>query len=229
MLIDGVKLSEYDLYYTTLPPIPTAEQDIEHVEIRGRHGSLTKKYGYKDIPFEVALYFYENRSFRKAYRLAKMYLLFAETLNFMDDEEVYYKIKSVRIDTAESEIFKLGMFTVEFTLAPFMYEIDNEPQIITSETTITNLGYESEPMMTVTASGTGNIYINDQEVTVKDINGTITIDSELQNAYRKESGSLENLNSHMIGDFPVLEHGENKISFDGDISRIELTTNWRWV
>lgn len=229
LLIDGIRVSEKDLYYAKMPPIPTPEQDIEHVEIRGRHGSLTKKYGYKDIPYPIEFYIYEEKPFRKTFRKVKSFLLNAERLSFADDVEVYYRVKSVRIDEADSDVYKFGRFTVEFTLAPFMYEIDNPVQAITDRTVITNDGYKAEPIITAHCSGTGNIYINDDKVTIKDVNGTITIDSEMMNAYRISDGYITNLNNHMIGDFPVLRHGDNVIDFDGDISKIEIIKNWRWV
>ena len=229
LILDGIKVSEYDLYYASMPPIPTPEQDIEYIKIRGRHGSLTKKYGYNDINYPIELYFYENTSFKKAFRLCKQFLLKTKTLSFTDDEEVYYKVKSLKIDTAENDVYKFGRFEIIFTLDPFQYEVDNDPITITNQTTIMNEGYESEPIITATMSGTGKIYINNQEITIQNINGTITIDSEMQNAYRLQAGSVMNLNKHMIGKFPVLEHGNNNVSFDGDISQLKIICNRRWL
>src|SRR5690606_38235708 len=166
-------------------------------------------------------------SFKKNFRKAKMFLLNAKTIQVDDDDDVYYKVKSVTVHPAENVMKTFGEFVVDFVLDPFMYEVNNPTEIITSRTTINNPGYKSEPIMTVTCSGTGKIYINDQEITIQNINGTITIDSEMQNAYRIEGGYIVNLNKHMIGKFPVLRHGSNVIDFDGDISKIELIKNWR--
>ena len=230
LLIDGVPVSEYELYYKGLPTIPTAEQDIEQIEIKGRDGYLTKKYGFKNISYSIELYFYENVSFRKAFRLVKPFLFNAETISFADDDVVYYKVKSVQIDTAETNIYKFGMFTVVFDLDPFMYELDNEPITVLSRKIITNDGHKTLPIITAQVAGTGKIYVNDQEITIKNVNGSITIDSEMQNAYRKSPAGLiaENMNKHMIGHFPVLEHGDNVIEFDGDIEKLEVILNKRW-
>lgn len=227
LLIDNIPVSEYDLYYKELPDVPSPEQDIVQVYVKGRDGELTQKYGYKNIPYPIDLYFYENVSFRKAFRKLKPYLLDANTLSFADDNEVYYKVKSVQIDDAETNIYKLGMFTVEFNLDPFMYELDNDPITVTSRTVIENNGYKALPIITAQVSGTGKIYINDQEITIQNVNGSITIDSEMQNAYRAGSPP-QNMNKHMIGEFPVLEHGNNVVSFDGDISELEIICNRRW-
>ncbi|MBU5594920.1 phage tail protein [Amphibacillus sp. MSJ-3] len=229
LLIDDVEVSNHDLYYAALPSVPTPEQDVEHVEVRGRHGSLTKKYGFKDIAYPIEFYFHEDKPFKKSFRLAKPHLFEAKTLSFMDDDEVFYKVKSVQIETAENVVYRFGKFTVNFTLDPFQYELADSSQTITEETTLTNNGYESQPVITAHAEGTGKIYINDQEIGIKDVNGTIIIDSELMNAYRNAGGIITNLNSHMVGDFPVFKHGDNVIDFDGDITKLEINPRWRWV
>jgi phage-related protein len=225
--INSVYTEEYNIHPKNRIEIPTPEQDIEYKEIKGRNGSLTRKYGFKDIPLPVHFTIYEE-SFKKAFRKAKMYLFNAKTLSFDDDNEVHYKVKSVRIDTAENLVERFGEFTVNFILDPFQYET-NPIQTISSPTTLNNQGYESEPYIKCYISGTGKIYIGNQEITIKDVNGTIEIDSAMMNAYRNESGLITNLNNKMIGDFPVLVEGNNRISFDGGITKLEINPRWRWV
>lgn len=226
--INDVYTDEHGIYPKGRYEVPTAEKDIEFVYIKGRDGELTKEYGYKNIPFSVTFYI-KAESFKKTFRKAKPFLLNTKTIQVDDDDDVFYKVKSVKVNPADNTFETFGEFVVDFVLDPFQYELDNEPITITSQQTITNEGYKAEPILTVHCSGTGNIYINEQKVTIQNINGTITIDSEMQNAYRIAGGYVTNLNSHMIGKFPVLEHGDNVISFDGDISKIELIKNWRWV
>lgn len=227
--INGVDTTKHGIRPKQRIVVPTPEQDVEYIEIPGRNGSLTKKYGFKDIPLPVEFYINDNTSFKRAFRKAKVFLFQAKTISFDDDSEVYYKVKSIKIDDAENIIEKYGMFVVEFTLSPFQYEVDVPTQTITSETTLTNEGHESEPYIKVHATGTGKVYINDQVVTIKDINGTIEIDSEIMNAYRISNGYITNLNNHMIGDFPVLRNGSNVIKFDGAITKLEINPRWRWV
>lgn len=226
--INDVYTDEYGIKPKGRIEIPTPEQDVEHVEVRGRDGSLTKMYGYKDIVLPVH-FTMVGESFKTIFRRAKMNLITAKTIVFDDDPEVFYKVKSVQIELAENIIVKFGEFAVLFRLDPFQYEIDNPTEIITSQKTLNNFGYEAEPIMTVHCSGSGIVHVNDQDIMIQNINGTITIDSEMKNAYRIEGGYVTNLNKHMIGDFPILEHGQNTISFDGGISKIEMVKNLRWV
>jgi len=92
-----------------------------------------------------------------------------------------------------------------------------------------NSGYESEPYIKAYVAGTGKIYIGEQTITINGVNGTIEIDSAMMNAYRNESGLITNLNNKMIGDFPVLVEGNNRISFDGGITKLEINPRWRWI
>ena len=230
--LDGVYTDDYGLKVQGRYEIPTAEKDIEFIEIKGRDGELTKEYGYKNITLSVSFSLntrWKSESFKSVFRKVKQYILNAKTFAVDDDPEVYYKIKSTQIESAENKIVKFGQFVVNFVLDPFQYEVDNAPISITSQTTIINEGYEALPVITAHVAGTGNIYINEQKVTIQNVNGTITIDSEMQNAYRIADGYVTNLNKHTIGRFPVLEHGENVIRFDGDITKIELIKNLRWV
>lgn len=225
--IDNIYTDEYGIKPKGRILVPTAEQDVEYVNIKGRHGSLSKKYGYKDIPLPIHFTMHDE-NFKPIFRKAKPFLLSAKTLVFDDDNAVFYKVKSVRIDPAENVMKTFGEFTVYFVLDPFQYEIENDPITITKETTIENDGHTAQPIITVQVAGTGKIYIGEQEVAIKDVNGTITIDSEMQNAYRG-GYPPQNMNNRMVGQFPVLEHGSNIISFDGDITELEIICNRRWV
>lgn len=226
--LDGVNVSKYKLSVTDRPPVPTPEQDVEHKEIRGRHGSLTKKYAFKDIEYKLTFNFLEDSAFKQAFRVAKLAFFNAKKLSFDDDPGIYYKIKSLVIDDADNDVEEYGQFEVTFTLDPFAYQ-ETSTQTITAATTLNNPGYESEPYIKAYVAGNGNIYVGVQKIAITNINGTIEIDTALMNAYRVENGLITNLNSHMVGNFPVLPHGQTKISFDGAISKLEIDPRWRWI
>ena len=227
--INDVYTDDYGIKPKGRIEVPTPQQDVQQIDIKGRHGSLTKKYGYMDIPLLVHFYMIDKDNFKPVFRIAKMHLLNAKTIIFDDDNEIFYKVKNTQIDTAENIIKTFGEFTVNFILDPFQYELNDSSRIITDRTTFNNPGYESAPIITAQVAGTGRIYVNDQVITIQNVNGTIIINSELMNAYRNNNGIITNLNNHMIGDFPILEHGSNVIDFDGDITKLEVNPRWRWV
>ncbi|WP_161783369.1 hypothetical protein [Heyndrickxia ginsengihumi] len=47
--LDNTNIKEINLSVSERPEIPTPEQDIEHIEVRGRNGSLTKNMLLKTL------------------------------------------------------------------------------------------------------------------------------------------------------------------------------------
>ena len=63
-----------------------------------------------------------------------------------------------------------------------------------------------------------------------DIDNTfVVIDSELEEAYFIEGGVLLNANNNMAGVFPILDVGNNIVTFNGGVTKLEIIPNWRWL
>ena len=118
-------------------------------------------------------------------------------------------------------------FSVNFRCKPFWYQ-ENVPAItvVESGAFITNPGtVASEPVVTVYGSGTITLMIGMTLVELETIDGSITLDTPLQEAYK----GLDSLNSAMNGDFPLLQAGTNAVSWTGNVSRVEIRPNWRFL
>lgn len=76
----------------------------------------------------------------------------------------------------------------------------------------------------VNGSGKGNLRIGDYVITISNISSYLTIDSELQDAYK----GTTNCNSlvTLSNGFPKLIKGENEISFSGGITSVEVIPKW---
>lgn len=159
-----------------------------------------------------------SREIRKFFRGKKKI-----TLSWND--EVYYKIKKIEVSEISIEMKKIGLFTVSFILDPYSYVINNSWIDITSINTINNIYDTSLPMLKLTGTGVINIYINETQIVLKEVNGTVIIDSENMLCYTSDK---MNFNEKMTGYFPKLIEGENEISFTGSISKIEILPNWRY-
>ena len=57
------------------------------------------------------------------------------------------------------------------------------------------------------------------------ITGSITLDSELQESYT----GTTSMNSAMSGEFPILKPGMNAISWSGEVTKVEVKPNWRYL
>ncbi|MGR5900813.1 phage tail protein [Bacillus cereus] len=221
--IDNELASSYGLGLVGRPVIPTAKQKVEHIEIPGRHGSLTKKGAYENIPFKVKFNMLERENIKPFIRRAKPWLLQGRTLFFTDDE-VYRKIKHVEMGDITTEIEEHGEFEVDFTLDPFEYTEDVNLKL-TSPGVIYNPGtIESDPKFWIVGNGTFRITINDVSFQIKDVNGSVVIDSEVLEAYT----DTISMNNKMVGKFPIFNVGENKIEWSGSIQFMEIRPRWRY-
>jgi len=221
--IDNELASSYGLGLVGRPVIPTAKQKVEHIEIPGRNGSLTKKGAYENVPFKVKFNMLERENIKPFIRRAKPLLLQGRTLFFTDDE-VYRKIKHVEMGDITTEIEEHGEFEVDFTLDPFEYTEDvnlklTKPGVIYNPGTI-----ESDPKFWIVGNGTFRITINDVSFQIKDVNGSVVIDSEVLEAYT----DTISMNHKMVGQFPILGVGENTIEWSGTIQFMEIRPRWRY-
>ncbi|QDZ76787.1 phage tail domain-containing protein [Bacillus cereus] len=221
--IDNELASSYGLGLVGRPVIPTAKQKVEHIEIPGRHGSLTKKGAYENVPFKVKFNMLERENIKPFIRRAKPWLLQGRTLFFTDDE-VYRKIKHVEMGDITTEIEEHGEFEVDFTLDPFEYTEDVNLKL-TKPGVIYNPGtMESEPKFWIVGNGTFRITINDVSFQIKDVNGSAVIDSEVLEAYT----DTISMNNKMVGQFPIFNVGENTIEWSGAIQFMEIRPRWRY-
>ncbi|HDR5269039.1 phage tail protein [Bacillus thuringiensis] len=221
--IDNELANSYGLGLVGRPVIPTAKQKVEHIEIPGRHGSLTKKGAYENVPFKVKFNMLERENIKPFIRRAKPWLLQGKTLFFTDDD-VHRKIKHVEMGDITTEIEEHGEFEVDFTLDPFEYTEDvnlklTKPGVIYNPGTI-----ESDPKFWIVGNGNFRITINDVSFQIKDVNGSVVIDSEVLEAYT----DTISMNNKMVGQFPILGVGENKIEWSGAIQFMEIRPRWRY-
>ncbi|EJE7236826.1 phage tail protein, partial [Clostridium botulinum] len=68
-----------------------------------------------------------------------------------------------------------------------------------------------------------SLNINGEVIKLKNVNNYIELDPEIQECYR----DTLNCNNDMQGEFPIFKVGENRISWTGNVSKIEITPNWR--
>ena len=160
-------------------------------------------------------------------REIKGLLSVARTLAFDDSPNFFYKIKRAQISDTQTIIKSHGSFSVEFIADPFEYESSSVLEYENPSNLIirNNTSYFSQPIIKIFGKGNIKLFVNDELVEVKNINEGITIDSEMQEAYYNN----DNMNHQMLGDFPIFGIGENKIRLEGNVNKIEILPNWRWL
>jgi len=223
-IIDGRYCIEYGLYVAERPRIPTPEHRVETYTVDYRDGELVRKKGLSNINFPVEFNILENYNIKQNLREIKAWLMNAETIRFTDDD-VHYRIKYTSIDDIENDVDCYGYFTVNFTCDPFQYAPTNS-FVLTSGKTIINIGtYVALPKITIYGSGDMVLTVNGSSITLKAISEYIVLDSELMDAYK----GIKNMNSCMVGTFPVLEVGKNEVGWSGAVEKIVMEPRWRYL
>ena len=210
-----------------LPSITIPKKRVEEVTVLGRDGTLTVSDETYEPTTKICKVYYNGENPDELITfLQDGKVLFS---NFQDRFYNMQIVSEIPID----EIFKNNEygnwyeFNITFRCQPFRYSVDNEEIVISEkDTCIYNYASNySKPIITIWGSGDINILIDEQQITLKGVEDYITIDSVKMRSYK----DLENQNSKKIGNFPIIKVGENNISWDGNITKIAITPNYRWI
>lgn len=210
------------LYLKAYPPKSTAEERIEKQIVPGRSGFLTvKDNSYEEQIKPVEFHMIDEVEVDHL----KAWLTGMDRVIFSNQPDRYYKASIIsKVDLAEIvPILHKGV--VQFDCQPFGYLLDGEEliQIITPMTLYNSGTYESEPYLKVYGIGDIILRVNDQVLQIKGITDYVEIDTELDEIF-KGTVSMENAS---VGDTPVLEVGDNTITWSGTITKLEIIPRWR--
>lgn len=231
---NGVKCTDYGIYVTEQPPSTIPEERVTFTNIPGRSGSLTTlegDYVYEDLVLTATCVISDPD------RILEIagWLRGSGTVTFANRDGGFYYARVVNQIPFE-KILRGNphrSFAVNFRCKPFWYEADVPVKNIqpgsgstSGYVTMQNPGnVPSEPIITVTGSGEITLIVDMTIVELSDVNGEITIDSVLQEAY----SGMTPMNSCMSGDFPTLSPGNSTISWTGNVTYLKVEPNWRYL
>lgn len=215
---------DYGIIINKLPPQVIAESNIEEIEIQGRDGNLTIEYDTKKnytLPIECTLLDNDRIHEVKAWLSGG----YSELIFNWDNDFKYEARLNNKIDIAQSMKI-LGEFQLLFSVQPYKKSLNDSLVTLQATGTIYNSGDAiSLPVIKLFGTGSITLTINDINVYLTNVSGYVTLDSNLQDAFK----DLVYKNSDMNGKFPILKVGTNTINWVGTVTRVEITPNWRWV
>lgn len=227
---NGARSIDKGLTIEYCPSIGTGQRVVEKISVPGRSGDLvidTGAYGNYIQPYEI--WFKDKlRGTTRAARDIAQWLL--SGIGYMRLEDTY-----------DSEVFRLAMFTGPFDVENWMLthgratlEFDCQPQrwlktgqrpvAVQSGQSLINTWQPAKPLIQVTGTGDGTLVVGRSTISISEMTGAITLDSETEDAY---SGT-ENLNNNVQvnGGYPILQNGETAVSFSGGITAVQITPRW---
>ncbi len=225
---NGKSSLDFGIYVTGRYPYNTAEKDYTTVSVPGRNGDLFIFNNYKNVALSYPAIIMPSEDYRQNTIDIRNWLMAKDGYLQLEDT---YNPDEIRLATYsgsvsfETYLFKAGSTTLSFSCKPQRYlKTGQEPiTITTSGSTITNpTEFEASPLIIV--YGYGAFKINDTEVSISvSTYEHVDIDCEAMICYNKDV----NLNNYLvIGDFPTLKPGDNTITFDSTITKMEITPRW---
>ena len=216
------------LIISELPPISKPKMKTTITKIDGRDGDIIEELGYESYTKNIKIGLTKNYDINQVIK----YFTGSGDLIMSNEPDKVYKCRIIdKVDYNKLLRFKTA--TVKFYTQPFKFKKD-EPKVILSideETSVmvNNIGLEkSKPIIKLTGSGTVDLQLNGATVlnyTFPENETEVIIDSIQEEAYH--DGIFKNRN--MVGEFPILELGENIISWSGSLTRIEIDPKSRWL
>lgn len=225
---NGVRCTEYGIHVLEQPPITIPSERATFTNVPGRSGTLTTLEGddvYDDMILTATCIIDSPKRIPEI----AAWLKGSGTVTFANRQGGFYYARVVNQIPFEKVLRgnPHRSFAVNFRCKPFWYQANVQPITLTASSPfITNPGsVASEPVITVYGSGEITLMVGMTICELEGVTDSLTLDTPLMESYR---GSTS-MNSCMSGDFPLLEPGQNAISWTGEVSKVEIQPNWRYL
>lgn len=223
--------SDYGIIISKRPSIPSPKRRLNYITIPGRNSSVRyDEKTYEDITILVECSLKSRENIVSKIDEIKGWLFNAGEsdliFSFQEDRKYIAQVVNA-IDF--SQVFKYtSKFPIVFNCRPFKYSPNNNLITVTeSGIVINNPGtIESAPVISVYGSGDVALNINGREIQLYSITDKIIINSDIMDCY---DDAMSNLNSNIAGEFPKLGVGDNSITYTGNVTKLEVLPNWRWL
>lgn len=227
LIFGGKSSREYGIYISGAQTFNAPERDVETVTIPGRSGNLIIDNGrLKNITVSYPAYI--RTDFARLAAAARNWLLAEPGYRRMEDTYApdFYRMArfSGPLDFDTRFLNRSAECTLSFDCMPQRFDKRGEYPIRLQvpKTIINPYPFPALPLIRVYGSGAGNLMVGNTVVQIKAIDGYLDLDSDTQNAFK----GPQNCNAQIYApDFPMLE-GKTGISWEGAISKVEITPRW---
>jgi phage-related protein len=225
--LDGMDARNMGIHLQKPFELDSAEPDIKKEKVSGRNGDFFFFSGSYKNRTGVASCFALSRDVIDKIDKINYWLLSNvdyRRLELSDDPNHYLMASVVNAASIAQRNRLLNPFEIEFDCKPQRFRKSGERTIrMVNNGILNNPGMISNPLITVTGKGNIALNVSGKIVEISNLNGKIVIDSEEQEAYN----DIEIVNSQIYTeDFPVLNHGYNSISWDGNVESVEIMPRW---
>ena len=225
----GVSSDDLGVVVERFPALNGPSRRLEAVQVPGRSGDLLIDRGAYDNYTQVYdVYFYAGRDRAPAgARAVRAWLqgpIGYQRLEDSYDPNYYRMAYYAGPSDIENAMNQFGRATVSFTCKPQRWKKSGEyPIPCASGMHLHNDGFPALPLIKVSGTGAGSLTVGSVTVAIHSLDGYVMLDSDTQNAYKD---TLNKNSTISAPEFPVLQPGENVVSWTGGIAAVEITPRW---
>ncbi|WP_250277366.1 distal tail protein Dit [[Clostridium] colinum] len=228
-IFNGINSKDMGLEIIQFPEIIKPERNIQTINIPGRSNNLyidQKTYNNYTLSITCCINTLKNK--KNIDKITSWLNGFGDLIISQEKDKIYNACIKNSISISDV-IWLFPKFTIIFEVQPLKKSINfkNEYIEINKKTIINNIGtVESLPVITIYGAGDVNLKINDNTFVIKNIDEYITINSDFLEVYKDNVNQNNKYNNF---DFPKLNIGKNIIDFTGNVNKLEIIPNWRWL
>lgn len=232
VIYNGISSIDFHIQVEHPPNYDTPARDYEIIHVPGRNGNvIIDKKSYQNVTRTYPISIGDpDRNFADLANTVSEWLHSASGYARLEDsyEPNYYRMASyVEESSIENILFHAGRASIQFTCKPQRYLKSGERPIgvINKSGVLKNpTRFDALPIIQVTGSGAATIKIGIYEIQISNIGGSITINSEIQDAY--SDAINRNSSVYLPNGFPKLTKGDNRITATGSITKLEIIPGW---
>lgn len=233
---NGVPSTDVGIVVEHYPDYQYPEKVYESSHVPGRNGDVLYEPGeYRNTynGYQIAFMdIYGRESFPEMAENVSRWLHSSHGYVRLSDTytpNVYYIAYYKEQLALKNLLNKAGRATIKFERKPQRFLVSgDEVATFTANGTITNpTNEDSKPIISVYGTGSGVLLVGSTRVEISNIDGYVTINSELQDSYK--GASDQNGVITLPGNaYPILVPGDNGIEFSGGITSVEIIPKW-WM
>lgn len=208
---------DFDLTIVDMENIPLAN---ETVEITNGYTIKTGEYELIELPIT-----FRSRKANSVINSIDDIIYWLTDVNdnklvfsFMPDK--YYIVKKVKVENISRTYSRYNTIEAIFTLEPFKYENNEGILVLNNNSKIYYNGtVPGECNIKIYGNGNIQLTINSETIQINNVNEYVELDSKFLLCLNKDKTSKSR---DMIGHFPLLIRGFNTVSWEGNVSKVEI-------
>lgn len=228
LIIDGKSLKDFGIYVSGENTYNAPAWAVETEPVPGRHGELLQLMDRME-PISVSYPAFIRTMFPAYSAQARLYLLGHPGWRRIEDD---YHPESFRLGyfagplDFDTRFLNLSAeLELVFTCQPQRWLKSGETPVgVTSGQALTNDWMPAKPLIQLTGTGAGELRVGSSTITITEMEGGLTIDCDVQNAYNGTEN--KNRTIKVSGGFPVLVAGETTITYSGGVTAVQVTPRW---